>query len=100
MTDSLEDHEGAVSIGGRRISNLHFADDIDGLAGKEEELVKLVERLHNTSTRYGMESSVEKTILMTNNINGISTNIKINNQKLEMVGTFKYLGAIVTDDST
>ena len=91
MTDSLEDHEGAVSIGGRRISNLHFADDIDGLAGKEEELVKLVERLHNTSTRYGNESSVEKTILMINNINGISTNIKINNQKLEMVGTLEPL---------
>ena len=38
MTDALEDHEGTVSIGGRTISNLRFADDIDGLAGEEEEL--------------------------------------------------------------
>ena len=38
MTDTLEDHEGTVSIGSRTITNLRFADDIDGLAGEEEEL--------------------------------------------------------------
>ena len=32
MTDASEDHEGTVSIGGRTITNLRFADDIDGLA--------------------------------------------------------------------
>ena len=35
-TDALEDHEGTVSTGGRTITNLCFADDIDGLAGEEE----------------------------------------------------------------
>ena len=39
-TDALEDCEGTVSIGGRTITNLSFADDIDGLAGDEEELEK------------------------------------------------------------
>ena len=38
---ALEDHEGTVSIGGRTITNLCFADDTDSLAG-EEELAKLV----------------------------------------------------------
>ena len=32
MTDASEDHEGTVSIGGRTITNLHFADDIDCIA--------------------------------------------------------------------
>ena len=32
MTDALEDHKGTVSSGGRRSTNLRFADDIDGLA--------------------------------------------------------------------
>ena len=45
MTDALEDHEGTVSIGGRTITNLRFDNDIDGLAGEQEELAKLVERL-------------------------------------------------------
>ena len=70
MTDALEDHEGTVSIGGRAITNLRFADDIDGLAG-EEELAKLVERLDKASTAYGMEISAKKTKLMTNNTSGI-----------------------------
>ena len=43
MADALEDHEGTISIGGRAITNLRFADDIDGLAGEVEELAKLVE---------------------------------------------------------
>ena len=67
MTDALEDHEGTVSIGGRTITNLHFAGDIDGLAGEEEELANLGERLDKASTAYSMEISAEKTKLMTNN---------------------------------
>ena len=63
----LEDHEGTVSIAGRTITNLRFADDIDGLAGDEEELANLVERLYKASTAYGMEISADKTKLMTNN---------------------------------
>ena len=69
MTDASEDREGTVSIGGRTITNLHFAYDNDGLA--EEELAKLVECLHKASTAYGMEISAEKTKLMTNNTSGI-----------------------------
>ena len=40
MTDASENHEGTVSIGGTTITNLRFADDIDGLAGEEEELAQ------------------------------------------------------------
>ena len=49
MTNPLEDHEVTVSIGGRTITNLRFADYIDGLAGEEQKLTKLVERLDNAS---------------------------------------------------
>ena len=97
MTDALEDHEGTVSIWGRTITNLRFADDIDGLAGEEEEMAKLIERLDKASTAYGMEVSAEKTKLMTNNTSGINTEIKVNGQKLETVASFKYLGSVVTD---
>ena len=64
MTDALEDHEGTLSIGGRTVTNLRFTDDIDGLAGEEEELANLVERLDKVSTAYGMEISAETTKLM------------------------------------
>ena len=49
MTDALEDRQGTANIGGRTITNLRFADDIDGLAGEEEELAKLDEHLDKDS---------------------------------------------------
>ena len=100
MTYAVEDHEGTVSIGGRTITNLRFADDIDGLAGEEEELEKLVERLDEAFTGYGMEISAEKTKPMTNNANGINTEIKVNGQKLETVPSFKYLSSVITDENS
>ena len=85
MTEALEDHQGTVSIGGRTITNLCFADDFDSLAGEEEELANLVERLDKASTAFGMEISAEKTKLMTNNTSFINTDIKMNGKKLETV---------------
>ena len=80
MTDALEGHhhEGTVSIGGRTITSLCFADDIDGLAGEEGELANLVPRLDKASISYYKEISAKKTKLMTNNISGINTEIKVN----------------------
>ena len=78
MTDAIKDREGTVSIGGRTITNLRFADDIDGLAEEEEELAKLVGRLDKAPTAYGMEISAENTRLVTNNTSGINTKIDIN----------------------
>ena len=100
MTVALEDHEGTVSIGGRPVTNLRFADDIDGLAGDEQELVNLINKLNDASTDFGMEISSEKTKVMTNNPLGFTSEIKINNQKLEAVNHFKYLGAIVSEEGS
>ena len=92
MADALNDHEGTVSIGGRTITNLRFADDIDRLAGRKGWLANLVERLDKTSTAFGMQINAEKTKLMTNNTNGISIDIRVNG--------FKYLGAIIADEGS
>ena len=100
MTDALEGHEGTVSIGGRTITNLRFADDVDGLAGEEEELANLVECLYKASTAYGMEISAEKTKLMTNNTSGIYTEINVNGQRLETVTSFKHLSLVITDEGS
>ena len=59
-------------------------DDIDGLAGEEEELTKSVERLDKASTANGMEISAEQTKLTIKNTSGI----KVNGQKLDTVTSF------------
>ena len=61
MSDALEEHEGKVSIGGRNITNLGFADEIDALAEEEQELEALVESLDKTSTRYNICAEKTKT---------------------------------------
>ena len=100
MSDALEEHDGKVSIGGRNITNLRFADDIDALAEEEQELEALVESLDKICTRYKMEISAEKTKLMTNSANGIQREIKVKGQKLGTATSFKYLGAVVSDDGS
>lgn len=100
MADVLEHHIGTVSIGGRTIINLRFAVDIDGLAGSERELANLVKHLDVTSSRYGMEISNEKTKLMTNSAQPITTKITVNGKELETVDHFKYLGAIISEEGS
>ena len=95
VTDALEDHEGIVSTGGSTITNLCFADDIDGLAGREKELANSVECLDKASTAHGTEISAEKSKLMTKNTSGTNKEIKVNGQKLETVTSFKYLGSVL-----
>ena len=100
MADAREDQEGTVSIRGRTITNLHFADDIDGLAAQEQNLAKFVNHLEEASTECDMQISAEKFQLMTNNTNGISIDITKDNKKLETVRSFNYLGVVVLDEGT
>ena len=101
MTDALEEHESTVSIGGRTVSNLRFADDIDGLAGSDVELAELIKRLDDSCSLYGMEISAEKTKVMTNiHVKNLQTEFKVKDSVLQTVNQFVYLGATVTDNGS
>lgn len=100
MTIALQDHQGTISIGGRNITNLRFADDIDGLAGSEQELRELTNKLNETSKQFGMEISAEKTKIMSNRVNPINLPIEINGVQLQCVQQFKYLGSIIHDEGS
>ena len=100
MTEALQDHQGTVFIGGRIVTNLRFADDIDGLAGTEKELRELADNLNDASKRYGMEISAEKTKTMSNEQNPLSQPIRINGKDLGSVTQFKYLGSIIKEEGS
>ena len=76
MFHALEEHEKG-STGGRYITNVQFADDIDALIEEEQELEALAESLDHICTRYKTEISAEKTKQMTNNAYGIQKEIKV-----------------------
>ena len=85
MSDTLEERGRRVSLGGRNIANLEFANDTDALAEEEQELLALVESFDITCTRYKMAISAEKTRLMTNSGNDILREIKVKGQILDTV---------------
>ena len=67
ISDALEEHDGKVSIGGRTIANLRFADDIDTFVENEQELEALAESRQNLDKVL----SAERTKLKTNSANAI-----------------------------
>ena len=100
MTDALDGHDCTFSIGGRQLTNFRFADDIDGLAGRETELHQLVRGCESASKDYGMEISGDKTKLITNNNNGMTTDIQTIGNTLDEVQSFNYLGAIISEEGS
>ena len=100
MTDALEEHEGTVSIGGKTITNFRFADDIDGLAGEKEELVKLVDHLEKSlhSLRHGDQCQEDQADDKQHQWH--QHRDQVNGQKLETVTSFKYLGSVITDEGS
>ena len=60
----LEGYVGTVSIGGRVITSLRFANDIDGLVSREEKLKALVEHIDRMAKSYGMKINADKMKVM------------------------------------
>ena len=56
----LSIHHTYISIGGRPICSIRFADDIDLMGGSKGELQSLTKRFIDRATAYGMEVSTEQ----------------------------------------
>ena len=98
MREKLHNFKSTISIEGRIISNLRFADDIDLMGGNNDELQELTDRLSNSAREYGMEISSEKSKVMANSGDITTVQISMNGQHVEEVMAFKYLGATLTKD--
>ena len=60
MLETLHDHRTAISIGGRPICNLQFANNIDLMGGSSDEFQDLTNRLIDRTTAYGVELVTEE----------------------------------------
>ena len=60
MSETQNNYLSSISIGGSLIWNLKFADDINLIAGTNEELLDLTDQLARNATRHGMEIISEK----------------------------------------
>ena len=89
-----------VNICGRVITNMRFGNDIDGLAGSEEELKVLIGCINRTAKACNMKINADRMKVMMNSAEGISREIKVNNACVEVVHQFKYVSSIVTDEGS
>ena len=75
MQETLHDHHTSISIGGRPIWNLRFADGVNLMGGSNDEHQDLTNRLVDRATTYEKEVSTEESKIMTNCRNNISVDI-------------------------
>ena len=98
MRETLDGFQSGLQIGGRMVTNLCSADDIFLLATSRAELQELVGRLNRVSRKYslGLLINVDKTKVMASD--GILCRLLIQNEQLEQVDTFPYLGSLITEN--
>jgi len=92
MKETLDGFQNGLQIGGRMITNLRYADDIILWATSGAELQELVDRLDRVSRKYSLLINVDKTKVMVSD--GIACRVLIQNELLEQVDTFPYLGSV------
>jgi len=99
MKEALDDVQEGILIGGELIKEVRFTDDQAMVANTEEGLQRLVNNLNKISNDFNMKINVKKTKSMRISRKGDEgINITLNNQQIEQVNNFKYLGAIITSD--
>ena len=64
MREALEELDGGIKIGGRRITNLIYADDTTLVCGSRQELLKLLKDVKDASERRGFLLNTKKTKVM------------------------------------
>ena len=92
---ALEGDEEGVKIGERVVTSLRYADDTTILANTEAELKDRLKRIQFQSEKAGLHLNLGKTKVR--NTAGVRV-FTLGNDIIEMVRSFKFLGAVIADD--
>ena len=94
MREALDKWDKGIGIGGRKVSNLRYADDTTFIAGNREDLIELIEKVKSSSEKAGLYLNVKKTKVATGELNSII----VDGENIEVVERFVFLGALITSD--
>ena len=95
MREALADWDGVISIGGRMITNLRYADDTTLIAETKNELIAIMERVKLASEKAGLYLNVGKTKVMMSEDQG---EMVVDGKHIEVVSHFIFLGSLITKD--
>ena len=91
----LDEAQAGIKIAGRNINHLRYADDTTLMAESEEELKSLLMKVKEESEKVGLNLNIQKTKIM---VSGPITSWQIDEETVEMVADFIFLGSKITAD--
>ena len=91
----LDESQIGITIAGRNINNLSYADDTTLKGESEEEVKSLLMKVKEESEKAGLKLSTQKTKIMAS---GPITSWQIHGEKVETVTVFIFLGSKITVD--
>ena len=91
----LDEAQAGIKIAGRNINNLRYADNTTLMAESEEELKNFLMRTKEESEKASLKLSIRKTKIM---ISSPSTSQQTDEEKVETVTDFIFLGSKITAD--
>ena len=91
----LEESQAGIKIARRNIKNLRYADDTTLMSESEEELKNLLMRVKEESAKNGLKLNIKKTKIMAT---GPITSWEIEEEDMEAVSDFTFLGSMITAD--
>ena len=91
----LDEAQAGIKIAGRNINNLRYADDTT-LMAESENLKSLLMKVKEESDKAGLKLNIQKTKIMAS---GPITSWQINEETVETVTDFIFLGSKITMDS-
>ena len=90
-----EETQAGITIAGRNINNLRYADDTTLMAESEEELKSLLMKVKEESEKVGLKVNIQKTKIVAS---GPITSWEIDGETVETVSDFIFLGSKITAD--
>jgi len=86
-----------ITISGRTINNLRYADDIVLIATSQEGLQTLIDKLSTAPHEYGLKVNAKKTDVLVASKDATVVQVTCDNLPIEQVQSFRYLGSTITD---
>ena len=91
----LDEAQTGIKISGRNTRNLRYAGDTTFMAESQEELKRLLMKVKEESKKAGLKLNIQKTKIMAS---GPFTSWQIDEEKMETVTDFIFLGSKITAD--
>ena len=96
MRRALADWDRGLPVGGRRISNLRYADDTTLVATNASDLKDLLLKVKAESEVLGLKLNVSKTKIMIVGGDGVEEPLLVDGTEVEQVTQFNFLGSLIT----